>query len=76
MFYVSVPNRDEIKKFTDKKEKEHAKLNRALTQSENEQDMKEFHQLPSELEEIEVLFTNSVTEEPVNLVLYINELIK
>jgi hypothetical protein len=59
-----------------KKEKEHAKLNRELTQAEHDQEMREFRELPTELDEIEVLYKKEPTAETINLALYVKELIK
>lgn len=75
-FFVATANKKELDKFIAKKEKEHAKLNRVLTQSENEQEMKEFRELPTELEEIEVLFIKDIKEDAINMSLYIKNLLK
>lgn len=76
MFRVSTANKKELEKFMAKKEKEHAKLNRELTQAEHDQEMKEFRELPTELDEIEVLYKKEPTAETINLALYVKELIK
>lgn len=75
-FRVSTANKVELEKFIAKKEKEHAKLNRPQTQEEHDQEMKEFRELPTELEEIEVLYRKEPTEKIINLALYVKELIE
>ena len=75
-FRVPTANKKELEKFIAKKEKEHAKLNRPQTQEEHDQEMKEFRELPTELEEIEVLYRKEPTEELINLVLYTKQLIE
>lgn len=75
-FRVPTANKTELEKFIAKKEKEHAKLNRPQTQEEHDQEMKEFRELPTELEEIEVLYRKEPTEELINLVLYTKQLIE
>ena len=75
-FWVSTANKTELEKFIAKKEEEHAKLNRPLTAEESDQEMKEFRALPTELEEIEVLYRKEPTEELINLVLYTKQLIE
>lgn len=69
------PDKKALQKFMDKQEKEHAKLNRPLTAEENDQEMKEFRDLPTILEEIEVVYKKEPTSETINLVLYVKELI-
>ena len=69
------PDKKALEKFMAKKEKEHAKLNRQLTQAEHDQEMKEFRDLPTILEEIEVVYKKEPTSETINLVLYVKELI-
>lgn len=76
LFRVSIANKKEYEKFVERKEKEHAKLNRPLTAEEHDQEMKEFRELPTELEEIEVLYKKEPTAETINLALYVKELIK
>jgi hypothetical protein len=75
-FRVPTANKKELENFIAKKEKEHAKLNRPQTQEEHDQEMKEFRELPTELEEIEVLYRKEPTEELINLVLYTKQLIE
>jgi hypothetical protein len=76
MFRVQTAAKDAVEKFVARKEKEHAKLNRELTQAEHDQEMKEFRELPTELEAIEVLYRKEPTEELINLVSYTKQLIE
>ena len=75
-FRVPTANKAELEKFIAKKEKEHAKLNRPQTQAEHDQEMKEFRELPTELEQIEVLYRKEPTDDIINLVLYTKQLIE
>ena len=74
-FFVETYNKEALKKFTEKKEKEVAKLNRKPTEQEEAQWMKEMQDLPKEKEEIKVIYQKDPTTEPTDLALYINTLI-
>lgn len=76
LFRVQTADKKAYEQFAAKKEKEHAKLNRPLTQAENDQELKEFRELPTELEEIEVLYRKEPTSEVINMALYVKEITK
>lgn len=74
-FYMEAVNKDLLKKFIKKMEDEEKKLNRAKTEEEKRQDMKELHWLEKELEEITILYRRDPESELINLALYINEIL-
>lgn len=75
-FYMEATKRDELEKFISKIEKEEKKLNRDKTETERRQDMKELQELPTELQEITILYRKDPESKLINMVSYIKEIIE
>lgn len=75
-FYMEATKRDELEKFISKIEKEEKKLNRDKTETERRQDMKELQSLPTELQEITILYRKDPESKLINMVSYIKEIIE
>lgn len=75
-FYMESTKRDELEKFISKIEKEEKKLNRDKTETERRQDMKELQELPTELQEITILYRKDPESKLINMVSYIKEIIE
>ena len=74
-FFVETYNKEALKEFTERKEKEVAKLNRRQTEQEEAQRLKEMQDLPREKEETRVVYKKDPTEPTIDLALYVKELI-
>ena len=74
-FFVESPKQEALEKYLAKKQKEEEKLNRRKTEAEQMQDAREMRDLPTELEEIKVLYRKTPSDKIIDMVSYINELI-
>lgn len=74
-FYIEEYEPEQRKKYIENKKKEEEKLNRPKTKEEESQDLEELLKIPTFLQEIKVVYRKSPTEDIIDMVSYINQII-
>lgn len=74
-FYIEEYEPEQRKKYIENKKKEEEKLNRPKTKEEESQDLEELLKIPTLLQEIKVVYRKSPTEDIIDMVSYINQII-